>query len=173
MKDQDLLKAMSDIDPQYILEADPDNTSPKVLPFHRRRAVRTAAGLAAACFLAIIGITTYRVGQSNMKNDTPLQGTAMREDSDMPDAAVQEAPLQEAAKSDTAVQDMAAPDAAMPDAAASDAAEQNSLQEAYEEDLDTGAEAAAWDEMEEAWEAVAEAETEAESETETETETEK
>ena len=94
MKDKDLLKAMSDIDDQFILEAapsDPDEISgaKKVIPFLKRREIRTLLGTAAACFVFLIGIGIYR-----MNGPVKEEMTAQPENT----AAVDAADRQEAGK---------------------------------------------------------------------------
>ena len=72
MKEKDLLKALSDIDDQYILEAAPDNlpsrTDKPRRPFFRTAAFRTTASLAAACLIGVIALGTW---QGFHKNSAP------------------------------------------------------------------------------------------------------
>ena len=68
MKEQDLFRAMTDIEDEYILEAAPDEAGKIVIPFYKRPAFRVASGVAAACLVAVIGIGTWRMTGSGFKN---------------------------------------------------------------------------------------------------------
>ena len=96
MKDKDLLRAMSDIKDEYILEAAPDNLlkasagvsgqegkSPVKLPVWRRPVFRTAAVIAAASFVLVIGLGTWRLSDSGKQQN--LQPEMAVEDDLEPD----------------------------------------------------------------------------------------
>jgi len=60
VKKEDLRKAMSDINDEFILEAAPDAGSSEVVPVYRRPWFRVASSLVAACFVIVLGLGVYR-----------------------------------------------------------------------------------------------------------------
>ena len=94
MKDRDLLKAMADIKDEYILEAAPDNLpelsenapdrfkkGSRKPPLWKRPGFRTAAALAAACFVVLVGVGTWQLSNNGMKqNMQPEHGAAKNQE---------------------------------------------------------------------------------------------
>ena len=73
MKDKDLLRAMSDIRDEYILEAAPDNLPSKVVPLWKRPAFKAVSGLVAACLVLVIGLSVYQINHFGSKDNAVNQ----------------------------------------------------------------------------------------------------
>ena len=78
MTDKDLMKAMSEIRDEYILEAAPDQVSSKVVPIWKRRSFRAVSGVVAASVILVLGINTFQNNSVTQKNDSAVN-TAMED----------------------------------------------------------------------------------------------
>ena len=88
MNEKDLNKALTDINPEFVLEAAPDLDRSKTVPFRRRRAVKAASAVAAACLLLAVGIGALNTSRFGRKDAAP---TAVSEEYADADAAAEKA----------------------------------------------------------------------------------
>jgi len=71
LNEHDLLKAMSDIRDDFLLEAAPDEPAARPVPFYRKAWFKTASALTAACFLLVVGLNIYRSTRPSFKSEAP------------------------------------------------------------------------------------------------------
>lgn len=95
MNEKDLNKALTDINPEFVLEAAPDIDRSKTVPFRRRRVFKAASAAAAACLLLAVGIGAFnsrRLGKSNTAPSSAAEefADAAAEAEEYADAGVQE-----------------------------------------------------------------------------------
>ena len=84
MNDMDLQKAMTDINPEFILEAAPDREKAQTIPMHRRRVFRGAVLAAAACLFLAVSLNVTKVKRNGDKNE--ISPVSMEEAGEASDA---------------------------------------------------------------------------------------